>query len=62
MPPIGSTFRTGEPYLHEMLEPIGDEAGRKAFVEQERQLLYVACTRARERLVVSYAGKGSRLG
>lgn len=37
-----------------------DEADREAFLEQERQLLYVACTRARERLVVTYTGKPSR--
>jgi len=37
-----------------------DEADKEAFIEQERQLLYVACTRARERLVVTYSGKGSR--
>ncbi|WP_437578083.1 3'-5' exonuclease [Sorangium sp. So ce887] len=37
-----------------------DEADREAFLEQERHLLYVACTRARERLVVTYAGTPSR--
>ena len=36
-----------------------DEADRVAFVEQERQLLYVACTRARERLFVTYSGRPS---
>jgi superfamily I DNA/RNA helicase len=37
-----------------------DEADREAFLEQERHLLYVACTRARERLVVTYSGTPSR--
>ncbi len=39
---------------------LADDADRDAFLEQERQLLYVACTRARERLLVTYAGKPSR--
>lgn len=43
------------------LQEIVDEADRQAFVEQERQLLYVACTRARERLFLSYTGNGSKL-
>jgi superfamily I DNA/RNA helicase len=37
-----------------------DEADREAFLEQERHLLYVACTRARERLAVTYSGAPSR--
>lgn len=37
-----------------------DEADKAAFVEQERQLLYVACTRARERLLVTYSGRPSQ--
>ena len=32
-----------------------DEAARRAFAEQERNLLYVACTRSRERLLVTSA-------
>ena len=43
-----------------VLDDMVDEADRAAFVEQERQLLYVACTRARERLVVTYSGEPSR--
>ena len=39
---------------------LADDADRDVFLEQERQLLYVACTRARERLMVTYAGKPSR--
>lgn len=33
-----------------------DEAARAAFIERERNVLYVACTRARERLLVSAGG------
>jgi superfamily I DNA/RNA helicase len=36
---------------------IEDEADRAAFDEQERQLLYVATTRARERLWIGYTGR-----
>jgi mRNA-degrading endonuclease RelE of RelBE toxin-antitoxin system len=37
---------------------IRDGADREEFVEQERHLLYVACTRARERLRVTWSGEG----
>jgi len=37
-----------------------DDADRDAFEDQERHLLYVACTRARERLFLTHAGKRSR--
>ena len=37
-----------------------DEADRETFVEQERHLLYVAGTRARERLLITHSGKASR--
>ncbi|HOW77257.1 MAG TPA: hypothetical protein P5102_11405 [Candidatus Competibacteraceae bacterium] len=43
-----------------MLGELVDEADRAVFIEQERQLLYVACTRAREQLLVTYSGKPSR--
>lgn len=46
--------------LAHALNDLADEADRETFFEQERQLLYVACTRARERLLVSYTGKASR--
>jgi mRNA-degrading endonuclease RelE of RelBE toxin-antitoxin system len=36
-----------------------DEAAQRAFVEMERNLLYVACSRARERLLVTGVGKKS---
>ena len=42
------------------LKDMADDADKDAFLEQERQLLYVACTRARERLLVSFAGKPCR--
>jgi mRNA-degrading endonuclease RelE of RelBE toxin-antitoxin system len=37
-----------------------DDADKEAFLAQERQLLYVACTRARERLLITYTGSASR--
>ena len=43
-----------------VLNEFVDEADRAVFIEQERQLLYVACTRARERLLVTYSGKSSQ--
>ena len=43
-----------------VLDDMVDEADKAAFVEQERQLLYVACTRARERLLVTYSGEPSQ--
>jgi mRNA-degrading endonuclease RelE of RelBE toxin-antitoxin system len=46
--------------LESVLGEIVDGADRNNFLEQERQLLYVACTRARERLLVSASGKASR--
>ena len=36
-----------------------DPADREALLEQERQLLYVACTRAREHLLVTHTGEPS---
>lgn len=38
-----------------------DEAARLAFHEKERGLLYVACSRARERMLVTGVGRGSGL-
>ncbi|MGB4845312.1 MAG: 3'-5' exonuclease [Ferruginibacter sp.] len=43
-----------------VLGELVDEADRAVFIEQEWQLLYVACTRARERLLVTYSGEPSR--
>lgn len=43
-----------------VLDDMVDEADRAVFIEQERQLLYVACTRARERLLVTYSGDPSQ--
>jgi superfamily I DNA/RNA helicase len=37
-----------------------DAVAREQVVEQERSLFYVACTRARERLLVSCGGEASR--
>ena len=44
--------------LRSVAARIRDAADRQEFVEQERHLLYVACTRARERLRVTWSGKG----
>ncbi len=43
--------------LKAAMKDLVDDADRDAFVEQERQLLYVACTRARERLLITSAGE-----
>jgi superfamily I DNA/RNA helicase len=37
-----------------------DETDARSFIEQDRCLLYVACSRARERLAVTWAGTPSR--
>jgi len=42
------------------LQRLEDPQEREAFINQERQLLYVACTRARERLWLSYTGRPSQ--
>ncbi len=41
------------------LDGLTDPVDQQDVLEQERQLLYVACTRARERLIVTYTGKPS---
>ena len=43
-----------------VLDEASDEAERKDLLERERNLLYVACTRAREHLTVTYTGEPSR--
>lgn len=42
------------------LDEIEDAVDRATFEEGERQLLYVACTRAREHLLVTHVGEPSR--
>ena len=42
--------------LESVAAALADKADRAAFLEQERQLLYVACTRPRERLLVTATG------
>jgi len=44
-----------------VLREHADDADRDEQIEQERQLLYVAATRARERLLISHTGKATRL-
>ena len=46
--PLAATLRT-----------LGDAAARSAFSERERNLFYVACTRAREHLLLTYVGSPS---
>ncbi len=43
-----------------VLREQADDGDREELIEQERQLLYVAATRARERLLLSHTGKGAR--
>jgi superfamily I DNA/RNA helicase len=43
--------------LDSVLSGFADDADRSEFIEEERQLLYVACTRARERLLVTATGE-----
>ena len=45
--------------LQERIESIGDEADLQEVYDTERHLLYVACTRARDQLLVTGAGVGS---
>ncbi len=45
--------------LRSLLNRSDDVVDREAILEQERQLLYVAATRAREALMVSYVGEPS---
>ncbi|MGH9628906.1 MAG: 3'-5' exonuclease [Bryobacteraceae bacterium] len=46
--------------MRAVLDKLSDSADRGAFIEQERRLFYVACTRARERLLVTHSGPKSR--
>jgi superfamily I DNA/RNA helicase len=45
--------------LQERIETIGDEADLREVYETERHLLYVACTRARDHLLVTGVEPGS---
>ena len=46
--------------LDSVIESLKDPADRENFLEHDRNLLYVACTRARERLLISAVGCLSR--
>jgi superfamily I DNA/RNA helicase len=46
--------------MRTVIDRLTDKVDRDAFMEQERHLLYVACTRARERLLVTHSGPKSR--
>ena len=39
--------------LQNRIESVGDDADLKEVYDTERQLLYVACTRARDRLLIT---------
>jgi ATP-dependent exoDNAse (exonuclease V) beta subunit len=43
----------------ERIETVGDDADLKEVYDTERHLLYVACTRARDHLLVTSAAPGS---
>jgi hypothetical protein len=45
--------------LQERIETVGDDADLREVYDTERQLLYVACTRARDRLLVTAVEPGS---
>lgn len=45
--------------LRRVASRIRDEGDRQEFIEHDRHLLYVACTRARERLRLSWSGSVS---
>ena len=45
--------------LQERIEAVGDDADLKEVYDTERHLLYVACTRARDNLLVTSVEPGS---
>lgn len=45
--------------LQERIETVGDDADLQEVYDTERQLLYVACTRARDHLLITSAGPAS---
>jgi hypothetical protein len=45
--------------MRSVLDRLTDKTDQDAFIEQERKLLYVACTRARERLLLTHSGPKS---
>ncbi len=45
--------------LQDRIESVSDESDLEDVYQTERHLLYVACTRARERLLVTGVGAGS---
>jgi superfamily I DNA/RNA helicase len=47
--------------LRSVLDSFTDPVERDLFVEQERNLLYVALTRAREQVIVTHASRPSAL-
>ena len=47
--------------LQERIETVGDDADLQEVYDTERQFLYVACTRARDHLLVTGVGPGLRI-
>jgi superfamily I DNA/RNA helicase len=45
--------------LQQRIEQVGDNADLQEVYDTERHLLYVACTRARDQLLVTCVGPGS---
>jgi len=45
--------------LQDRIQTVGDDADLKEVYETERHLLYVACTRARDKLLVTAVDPGS---
>jgi ATP-dependent exoDNAse (exonuclease V) beta subunit len=48
-----------DPALQERIETVADDADLEEVYDTERHLLYVACTRARDHLLVTSAGPAS---
>jgi len=58
---VGTSWDEGVLPLRSVFDGFMDPVERDFFAEQERNLLYVAFTRAREHVLVSYSGRPSTL-
>ena len=56
---VGQDGSRGDIPLQPRIEEVGDDADLKEVYDTERQLLYVACTRARDNLLVTSVAPGS---
>lgn len=50
---------SSEPRLGERIETVGDDSDLQEVYDTERHLLYVACTRARDHLLITATDPGS---